>query len=139
MHQTSREKRSDNRKARKAVSKENATQMQKLYPNPYYWASNLEAKTNGVLKQVEQHFAEDHPLRKLIAAQSEELSAFIYAGRTEDGLPPKKRIREDLRAAKTVAVTTPPDEEIVVAEGLVDARTALVWHPTEPTEGNADD
>lgn len=126
MYESPSPNRSVQRKDRKAVARQDAERMKELYPNPLFWATNLEAKVNGVLKQVEQHFPPDHPLRKLITAQSEELSAFIYAGTDEGGSPLRRVLRNEAKAAKAKA-----QEAIVVPEGLVDARTALVWHPTD--------
>lgn len=121
------------RKARKEVAKQDAERMRDLYSNPLYWASNLETKVNGVLRQVSQHFPAEHPLRQLITEQSEELSEFIHAGTADGGIPPKRQLRNELRRAKAERAAAEA-EPIVAAEGLIDARTALVWHTSAVDE-----
>jgi len=51
--------------------------------NPGYWACLAEAKVNGLLKQVEQRYPPEHPLRELLSRYSDELGDFIHGNSAE--------------------------------------------------------
>ena len=82
MHNTS--ARTELRRERRAAAKQDANRQKKAIDNPMYWAAGAEAKVQGILQQVEQHFAQDHPLRMMLTRHRDELSSYIFDGSTPD-------------------------------------------------------
>lgn len=76
--------RAEQRRERRQAAKQDAKRQKNAIDNPMYWAAGAEAKIQGILQQVEQHFTEDHPLRMMLTRQRDELSDYIFDGSVPD-------------------------------------------------------